>query len=302
MKKVLAIHFSQSGQLTEIMTNFCNSLKDVEVEYQKIVPSNPFPFPWTTYVFFDQMPETVLEKPIEIEPIHFKQEKYDLIVFGYQPWYLSPSMPATALLHGEKFKKLLKNTDVITLIGSRNMWLNAQESIKKYMLEAGGNLRGNIALADRSHNLVGVITILHWMLTGQKTKKWGFFPTPGVSDEDIAHARVFGKLASTHLQTNSWDGYQEKVIKNEGAVVPTNILFIEERAKRLFVIWANIITKKATQGKRKTWVASFKYYLIFVLFIVSPVLLLFYRLLFYPFLIRKVNKRKAYFQSVLLNQ
>lgn len=300
MKKVLVIHFSQSGQLTEIVNNFASELSNADIDHQLIVPEKAFPFPWTTPVFFDKMPETVLEKEIELKENTYKYEQYDLIVFGYQPWFLSPSQPATALLKNQKFRKLLKDTPVITLIGSRNMWLNSQESIKKYILEAGGKLVGNVALADKSNNLVGVVTILHWMLKGEKTKKWGIFPKPGVSDEDIAGVKQYGVLANEVLENGCFDALQSEIIARGGVPVDTNILFIEERAKRLFIIWAKLILKKSEKGKRRFWVNAFKYYLIFALFIVSPVLLLLYRVLILPFTLSGVKKKKQYFQQLEL--
>ncbi len=300
MKKVLTIHFSQSGQLTEIVTNFTNELKGVEIENQLVVPVDKFPFPWTTPVFFDKMPETVLEIPIEIEDIQYNHEKYDLIILGYQPWFLSPSMPITAILNNEKFKTIVKDTPVITLIGSRNMWLNSQESIKSLLKKSDGRLVGNVVLADKSSNLVGVVTILHWMLKGEKTRKWGIFPKPGVSDEDIQNVGKFGVFANKALESADYSQLQNQIIEHNGAYVNTNILFIEERAKKLFVIWANLILKKAKNGKRSFWVNAFKYYLIFVLFVVSPILLLIFNLLILPFTFSSVKKKKRYFQHLEL--
>lgn len=302
MKKVLTIHFSQSGQLTEIVDNFAAQFQDAEIDKQVVVPIESFPFPWTTPVFFDKMPETVLEKTIGLEENTYRHDRYDLIIFGYQPWFLSPSLPATALLKNEKFRTILKDTPVITLIGSRNMWLNSQESVKKLIAEAGGKLVGNVALSDRSNNLVGVITILHWMLKGEKTKKWGIFPKPGVSDEDIEGVKKYGLLANDALHTNEFGHLQQKIIAKDGVRVDTNILFIEGRAKRLFLIWANLIVKKAEKGNRKFWVNAFKYYLIFALFIVSPILLLIYNILILPFTQKSVRKQKDYFQQIRLKK
>lgn len=300
MKKVLTIHFSQSGQLTEIVTNFAAQFQGVELDQQIIAPAKVFPFPWTTPVFFDTMPETVLEKGVKLEENTYRYEQYDLIIFGYQPWFLSPSLPATALLKNERFKAILKDTPVITLIGSRNMWLNSQESVKKLITEAGGKLVGNVALSDRSNNLVGVITILHWMLKGEKTKKWGIFPKPGVSDADIEGVKQYGVLANEALQTHNFDYLQQEIIRKDGVRIDTNILFIEGRAKRLFLIWANLIVRKAEKGNRTFWVNAFKYYLIFALFIVSPILLLIYNILIVPFTQKSIKKKKEYFQQVKL--
>ncbi|MCO5260370.1 MAG: hypothetical protein M9916_09520 [Crocinitomicaceae bacterium] len=298
MMKILTLHFSQSGQLTDILTNFSSPFKDAEFDYQMIVPSKSYPFPWDVPTFFDTMPNSVLEIPCEIEPIQYKHEKYDLIIIGYQPWFLSPSIPITSLLKDATFQKIVEDTPVITLIGSRNMWLNSQESVKMMIANAGGQLVGNVALADRGDNLIGVITILHWMLTGKKTKKWGILPKPGVSDEDIEQVKIYGELAQSAFEQNDLEHLQAKIASKGGVEIRTNILFIERKAKRLFIIWANLIQKKSKQGKRKFWVNAFKYYLIFVLFVVSPILLLFYTILIYPFSFKKVQKRKTYYQGV----
>lgn len=300
MKRVLTIHFSQSGQLTSIVNNFSSQLTNCEVENQLIAVESPFPFPWSTPVFFDCMPETVLERPVAIQEINYASEKYDLIVIGYQPWFLSPSLPITSLLKDEQFKKVMKDTPIVTLIGSRNMWLNSQESVKKLIAEAGGHLVGNVALADRASNLVGVVTILHWMLTGQKTSKWGIFPKPGVSDEDIEGVKVFGSLVNNSLQQNVYHSLQANIAQKGGVFINTSILFIEGKAKKIFNIWAKLIDKKSKQGKRKFWVSAFKYYLIFVLFVVSPILLTLYYLLVWPFTQGSLKRKKLYFQGLTL--
>lgn len=300
MMKVLCIHFSQSGQLTEIVHNFSSELKNVEIEYITYNVENAFPFPWTTPVFFNCMPECVIENEVPITKINYQEQKYDLIILGYQPWFLSPSLPTTSLLKDENFKKIVKDTPIVTVIGSRNMWLNSQESVKKMIANAGGILVGNVALADKVANLVSVLTIFHWMLTGTKTKKWGFLPKPGVSDEDIANVTVYGKLLNECIQQNSLGSYQEKVISNGGSPVPTNILFIEGKAKKIFLVWAKLIQKKAQNGKRSFWVNAFKYYLLFVLFVVSPILLFFYFILIWPFTQTQLKRKKHYFQGVKL--
>src|SRR5687767_15076075 len=100
-KKVLAIYYSQSGQLKEITDNFCAPLVDAGAEVEKIQVKlkNEFPFPWTTKRFFSVMPDCVLGNPKELEPFHLKRPSYDLIVLGYQPWFLSPSIPFNSFMH-----------------------------------------------------------------------------------------------------------------------------------------------------------------------------------------------------------
>jgi len=302
MKKILAIGFSQSGQLTQIVDNFLIPFNKINAEIDRVFiePDKPFPFPWDTKSFYDVMPETVLEEAIEIIPPKFKYNEYDLIVLGYQPWYLSPSMPTTAILKNETFRKLLKGKPIVTIIGARNMWLNAQESVAKLIKDAGGNLVANIPLIDRTTNLISVITIVHWMSKGKKDKKWGIFPKPGVSDEDIRKSYLFGEKVVYSFQNATYTELQNRILQLNRIKINASILFIESRAKTLFKIWANTIKKRGvTPKKRALWLTIFRNYLYFALFVVSPIVLTIYTLVFRPLSYKTIQRKK---DNYLLNK
>ncbi len=304
MKNVLVISYSQSGQLDDIITNFLRPFKDFNIERISIEPEVAFPFPWSSEVFFDKMPETVLEEPIALKPISFQLNKYDAIIVGYQPWFLSPSQPITALFANQSFTQLLKDTPVITVIGARNMWINSQESIVKWIKNAGGKLVANIPLIDRVQNHVSAFTILHWMLTGNKTKKWGFLPLPGVSQQDIMEVDQYSSLVAEAISKENYLDLQKNILAKGGIGVEASIVLIEARAKKLFHIWANIIKKKGTSPEaRAKWVNNFKWYLVIALFVVSPFIILLYTLLVRPFTISqlKEKKRQILYMGILNN-
>ncbi len=297
--KILAVSYSQTGQLDEIVRKFLEPLEGADIDRVRIEASPRFPYPWPAADFFDAMPETVLEEPVRLEPFAFREERYDLIVLGYQPWFLSPSLPVSSLLKQEAFRKRLYGTPVVTISGGRNMWLNAQESVKKHVKDAGGRLVANIPLVDRNPNHISVITIIHWLIGGNKDRKWGIFPMPGVSPDDIAFTGRYGEETRRALQEGRLEGLQERILSYGRIAVPTDILFIEERAKRLFRIWANLIkTKGTTPGKRKRWVALFKYYLLIALFIAAPLLLTVYYITIWPFTRKQLLRKKQYFCGV----
>jgi len=300
-KKILAIYYTQTGQLGEIVNNFMIPFEQEGFTVEKVCinPIKKIMFPWSSDSFFDAMPESVLSKPTELEPFQLKETSYDLIVLGYQPWFLSPSIPTTSLLDNSAFKHVLKKTPVITLIGARNMWINAHERIKSSLKEAGANLVGNVALVDNHTNLVSAVTILYWMLWGKKDNLWGIFPKPGVADEDILNTKAFGEMAKQHLIKNNLDTLQQNLVDSKAIVVKTNLMFVEGRAKKLFAIWGSLVKQSKN---RKRVLIFFKYYLLIALFMVAPVVLLFYRLLFAPFLGRSIKKQKQYFLGLTANK
>src|SRR4051812_23280324 len=93
MKKVLVVYFSQSGQQLKILKSLLKPFEgNCEIHFEKLKPLIPFPFPWKSFEFFNIFPETFAEQSIELIPISEKaRSDYDLIIIGYQPWFLSPS-------------------------------------------------------------------------------------------------------------------------------------------------------------------------------------------------------------------
>lgn len=294
MKNILVLHYSQTGQLTSILTNFLKpfSLTDFNIETLNIKPVNDFEFPWSGERFFDAMPESVLGIPVELEEINLKKSKYDLVILGYQPWFLSPSIPFNSLFEDKKIQDVLNNTNVITVIGSRNMWINAHEIVKKKLKESKATLIGNVAFIDRHQNHVSALTILHWMLNGKKDRYRGVLPIPGVSDKDIESADIFGEIVVKKMKENKLEELQQALVDAKAVEVKTNLLFIEEKAPRLFNIWAGVISKKTN---RKKWLTIFKYYLIVALFIVAPIILVIYTIFFKPFLGKSIKRKKNFY-------
>lgn len=292
MKKILAIYYSQSGQLGKIIDNFCEPLINAgsDVEKVQIKLKNEFAFPWTTKGFFSVMPDCVLGVSHELEPFELKESSYDLIILGYQAWFLSPSISFNSLMHNSEFTNVLMNTPVITITGARNMWVNAFERIKPMLKDAGANHVGTIALYDRHLNLVSIFTIFHWMLTGKKDRYLGFFPLPGVADADIASTKNFGKLVLPYLNKSKWNGLNKEFIKVKAVDPKYHLMFIEGKAGVMFSLWAKFISKKRNKN---FWLAAFKYYLLIALFIAAPLVWVINMLVFKPFLSKHIRDKKA---------
>jgi hypothetical protein len=296
-KKVLVVYYSQTGQLEQITDSFIKPIIDAgfSVEKVNIKPQKQYSFPWTAKSFFEEMPGSVLGKSEPLQPFSFKESKYDLVIFAWQPWFLSPSIPATSLLNHPAFKAVIRDTPVVTLIGARNMWLNAQEKVKLLLKQAGAQLVGNVVLMDRNQNYISGITILYWMFSGKKDKFLGIFPKPGVSDTDIMNAGVFGSTVAGHLGTGDFATLQNELIVQKGLDVKWDLMFIEQRAGKLFSMWANLISKKKNRGP---WLVLFKYYLLIALFVVAPVVVTTYGLLFKPFFTKSTARKRNYYLQV----
>jgi len=296
-KKVLVIYYSQSGQLADIAGCLTAPLAEagVSIETVAIQPVKNYPFPWSAERFYSVMPDCVLGVTAELEPFTLKEKAYDLIVLGYQAWFLYPSIPVNSLLHHPAFLAVVKDTPVITITGARNMWLNTFLEVKKTLRMAGARLVGNIALIDRHLNHISFVTIFHWLLRGKKDRYLNIFPYPGVSAADITHCKVFGALLLPHLETDQWDGLQEELVRQNAVNTRYPLLLLESKAIPTYVVWANFIVKKK---KRRQWLAVFKYYLLFSLFVAAPVILAIDAVLIRPFSSKRINAKKQYYLSL----
>ena len=296
-KKVLAVFYSQSGQLEQIIDHFTRPFSDsgCVVDKLRIYPENPYPFPWKSRSFFGVMPESVQMVPGKLRPFTFAESRYDLIILGYQAWFLSPSIPFNTLLHDESFRRLAKDTPVITITGARNMWLSAMEKIKPVLRNIGCPLVGNIALVDRHHNFVSFVTIFHWMFKGRKDRYLNIFPVPGVSEKDILHTETLGRIAVPHLDRGEWQGFQEEMVKQGAVPVKYALMFIESKARKIFKVWAGIISKRK---KRDASLVAFKYYLLIALFIAAPIILTVDAIFFKPFLSGRIRRQKKYYSGL----
>ena len=296
-KKILVIYYSQSGQLGDILSNLTAPLISAghSIETVRVEPPVAYPFPWKGKSFFAVMPDCVQGIPGELKPFTLKESKYDLVIFGYQAWFLSPSIPSNTILNHSAVKAVLKETPVVTITGARNMWISAMEKVKQSLKATGARLVGNIALVDKHANFVSFVTIFYWMFKGKKERYLNLFPLPGVAEQDIQNCKTFGSIIEKYLSAGNFDGLQEKLVEEKAVEVKYNLMFIESKAKKIFTVWAGIISKR----KNKTaWLVAFKYYLIIALFIAAPIILTVDAIFFKPFLSGRIRRQKQYYSGV----
>ncbi|NRS88627.1 hypothetical protein HNQ02_001545 [Flavobacterium sp. 7E] len=301
MKNVLIIYYSQSGQLKSIAKNIAKPLlntEDINVTFYEIELEKPFPFPWNNEAFFDVFPESFLQIPTQLKPVpsEILKQKFDLILLHYQVWYLSPSIPINSFLKSEHAKIILKDTPVVTISGSRNMWIMAQEKIKVLLKNNNAQLKGNIALVDRVGNLISVITIVEWMFSGVKKKYLGFFPLPGVSEKDIEESSKFGDILLSSLQEDKLEFLQDKLVANDAVRISSYLVTVDKTANKIFDKWSNFIFKKERES-RKFWLKLFKVYLLLAIWLISPIVYILH-VLSYPFKIKKIKKEIQYYQGI----
>jgi len=245
--RILVLYYSQTGQLRDIINHCLAPLQADGQMMVDVVPINTvhrFEFPWSNVGFFNLFPESVGGVPFELEPLEVDASKeYDLIVLAYTVWFLQPSIPISSLLQHPDAERIFQGKPVVTLIGSRNMWVLAQEKVKQHLKRLNADLVGNIVLTDRNKNLVSIITIIRWMFHGKKDAFW-VFPPAGILKKDIEESHRFGSILHKHAVAGNYVGMQD-VLNSAGAVnINPSLLLLEQRATKLFKMYARFIAVK----------------------------------------------------------
>lgn len=301
MKKVLVLYYSQSGQLHRVLDRSTMPLRQsstIDVTFCEIKLEHNYSFPWRRQDFFDVFPESFkqIAQPVQPLPSEVVNTNYDLVILGYQVWYLSPSIPINSFLQSADAKTILAHTPVVTVSGSRNMWVMAQEKIKVILQNLQADLVGNIALVDRNVNLVSVITIVDWMFSGKQRRVWGFLPKPGISEEEITASSRFGAILEQFILKDNYQGLQEEFVASGAVEVRHFLVSMDKKANKMFKVWSGLIYN----SKNRTFLLKiFNYYLFIAIWLISPIVHCIH-LILYPLLYKSIQRDKKYYQGVKL--
>lgn len=300
MKNVLVVHYSQSGQLHEVVRHFTRALTEsdhISVTFESVATEQEYPFPWPFWRFFDTFPEAVYLDPPPLKPGSLRgDEDFDLVILAYQVWFLSPSLPITGFLQSPAAAKLLRDKPVVTLIACRNMWLQAQEQVKGLLQAVGGRLVGNVALVDEAGSIGSFLATPAWVLTGNKGPKLGgLIPRAGVAPRDIAACERFGIRIRDVLTSDL--PIDDSLLSGLNAVaVDEKLIASESTARRSFLIWGGLLRRIGPQGAplRKPVLAVYVLFLLTLILTFVPLSMLAKKLLS-PFLQQRIARQKNYF-------
>jgi hypothetical protein len=288
MKRVLALYYSQTGQLRSALDSFLSGLEreEFEVHVEALRSSPAYPFPWSFGSFLDAFPESVLGIPPELERPRFDPAaRYDLVVIAYTVWFLAPSLPVQAFLRSSH-AAVLKDTPVITLVACRNMWHTASMRMKAELGRLGAHLVDNVVVTDSGPAWTTFVTTPRWMLTGKK-ERWGIFPPAGVAPETIAGLARFG-LMLTQKREQLAARPPRPLFKGLGAVAIEQRFVVPELIGRaIFRPWARFVRLFGGPGRmlRRPALWLFALCLFLTVVIVVPISIVL-RILLHPILRR----------------
>lgn len=281
--KTVVFYYTQSGQALSVARSICEPMEKAGacIVYKEIIPVQQYPYPWSKYEFFDSFPETRLGMPPSgIHQIDLTDaDDVDLVIIVGQSWFLSPSLPLQSFFEDTEVRRYLKGRNVLFVNACRNMWLMTGRKVKAYLRDIQAHLVGHIVLQDRHPNLVSALTIVRWLMYGKKGRSF-LLPSAGISDADISDCSKFGGIILDGISDGGFSQLQDRLLASGAIDYKPSILFLEKAGHRMFGFWAKFIRRKGgfRDKRRRLRVECFFYYLLFVLFLISPLGQLFFYL------------------------
>jgi hypothetical protein len=301
MKNLLAVEYSQTGQLTAVLDALLAPLQQAEGEIQVhrevLRPLPAYPYPWPFWQFLDAFPETVAGDPPPLAPLAVDAgASFDLIIIGYPVWFLSPPPPITAFLRSEAGRRLVRGRPVVTVTACRNMWLMAQEKMKQLLIEAGARHCDHVALVDQGNAFATFVTTPRWLLTGRKGAFWGL-PPAGVPAAEIAACRRFGLALREALQRDAEKRPEPMLCGLRACTVDPRLMASEKIGRRSFWFWARVLRWAGRPGTpfRRALLAFYLVFLLTLIITVVPLSVLLKAAL-RPLLQRRLNALQASFE------
>lgn len=295
--RILVLYYSQSGQLTQVLQSMLAPLcgrADVELVWEPLVPTTPYPFPWSFFEFLDVFPESVHMVPPPLQPPSFAADAhFDLVVVAYQVWFLSPSPPIVGFLKSPA-AQVLRDKPVISVIACRNMWLVAHEKMRTLLAAGGARLIDNVVLVDQGPPWATFITTPRWLLTGKKDGFWGIFPPAGVAADDIKGAARFGRALADNLHLLHLPAPGPLLSELRAVKVRPGYIVGERIGHRSFLIWGKLLRALGPAGTplRRIALVVYLIFLIAMIVTVLPISLL-VRALVRPFIRRHLEREIA---------
>ena len=210
--------------------------------------------------------------PSGIKPIDFSDvADADLVIVAGQSWFLSPSLPLQSFFADAQVRNYLQGRDIIFVNACRNMWLMTSRQIKTYIKDCQACLVGHIVLQDDAPNLISAYTISRWLIGGKKQTVRPL-PEAGIAETALTAASRFGDIILATWQEGEQQQLQQRLLQAGAIDYKPSILFLEKNGHRMFGFWAQFIRKKGgfRDPRRQLRVSLFFYYLLFVVFVVSP--------------------------------
>lgn len=133
---------------------------------------------------------------------------YTLILLGYQPWYMTPSVPMHSFLKSPD-AQVLRGRPVIGLLSCRALYARASRRFERWVSEAGGSVLEQRVWTDQDKRPTNFASLGHMLKHGvdpQSGPLKQLLKPFGIGETGLARAQSYGESLATRLKLGLLDG------------------------------------------------------------------------------------------------
>lgn len=210
MARVIALYSSLTQQTERVVLEVAGALQSGghQVALEKLELQEPYPLPLPAPTLARLLKQAVSGRwpAPPVQPLSGPlPEQPDLIILGYQPWFMTPSVPMHAFLKSEQ-AALLKGRPVIGLLTCRGMYARASGLFREWVEAQGGQVVEQRVWCDQSPE-PGNFASLGYMLKHGHEPRGGLMkqliPPFGPGEAGFIRARQYGESLSARLHTGT---------------------------------------------------------------------------------------------------
>ncbi|MDO4721765.1 hypothetical protein [Porphyromonas circumdentaria] len=194
-RRIRVIYYSQSGTLRKVLGSFLEPLsKSYDVIWYPIYSKKPFPFPWTWKRFFDVLCPAIASDEIGCSCENIEVVDDDIVLLGFQPWFLSLSLPMQSFINSPLFANLVSKRDVILFTCYRNTGAIVRQAVANKVEGNGGVIIAELEIFDHSKDFLSSIRFANWFFTGRNN------PFDGMEKSIKEASTILSNTLSTKLK------------------------------------------------------------------------------------------------------
>lgn len=208
-RRILILYYSHTGQTRRVLEAVRDELLKSQhrVDMVPLEPVEDFRFPWSPLALLGLCLRTYAGRDLSVAlkdlPQRVRDEPYEIVLVGYQPWFLTPSVPVRSFLSCA-MGELLRGRQVVSVITTREQWKATYRVFEQKVASLGGRVVDNLVVKDPSKQPMNMVTTVFYLLTGRTLDRGVFkrvFPPVGIGDGGVEQARIFGERLAARLAT-----------------------------------------------------------------------------------------------------
>lgn len=169
---ILALYYSLTGQTELVMKTATQALEAQghRVELVRLEPEAEWQLPWQKHLFFEHLMKMLLLRRQVIRPnrrLRLARPRYDLVLLGFQPWFLQPSIPVNSFLE-DGDAEVLRNSPVALLLTARDRYIESLGMARHKVERHGGRVVDTLVVLQQGSEPSNIATTVYRLLENRE--------------------------------------------------------------------------------------------------------------------------------------